>query len=91
LGTSSQEEYLQFFSDNCVYRASNQPLVHGIEKLALAAEHFRGIVQHVEHRVIAMWSFGDRVACENEKIYTRKDGQVFCISCLDIITIDEEK
>ena len=73
LGTSSQEEYLQFFSDNCVYRASNQPLVHGIEKLALAAEHFRGMVQHVEHRVLAMWSFGDRIACEmNNNLYPKR-------------------
>ena len=91
LGTSSQEEYLQFFSDNCVNRASNEPLVRGIEKLALAAEYFRGMVQHVEHRVLAMWSFGDRIACEIETTYTQKDGQVFCLTCLDIFTINAGK
>jgi ketosteroid isomerase-like protein len=45
------------------------------------------MVQHVEHRVLAIWSVGDSVVCEIKATYTRKDGQVFCLPCLDIFTI----
>lgn len=85
-GTSSLEEYLQFFADNCVYRVANQPPVHGKEELAQAAGRFRGMVKRVEHRVLSIWSSAERVACELEATYTRQDGQQVSIPCLDIFT-----
>lgn len=91
LGTSDLEEYLQFFSDDCVYRVANQPLVQGKEELAQAAGRFRGMVQRVEHRVLSMWSVADRVVCEMDAIYTRIDGQVVTLPCLDIFSMSEGK
>jgi limonene-1,2-epoxide hydrolase len=90
-GTSSLEEYLQFFADDCHYRVANQPPVHGKAELSQVAGRFRGMVQRVEHRILAMWSLADRVVCELEAIYTRTDGQVVALPCLDIFTINSGK
>lgn len=90
-GSSSLEQYLEYFADNCVYTAANQPPVHGKEELAQVAGRFRQMVQRVEHRVLSIWSVADRVVCELEATYTRKDGQVVSLPCLDIFTIDAGK
>lgn len=86
-GTSSLDEYLGFFNDDCVYKVANQPAVHGKDALGHAAAGFRSRVKRVEHRILSLWCLEDRVVCELEASYTRQDDQVVSIPCLDIFTI----
>jgi limonene-1,2-epoxide hydrolase len=90
-GTNTLDEYLAFFADDCIYRVSNQSNVIGKEALAQAAGRFRSSVERVEHRILKLWCVTDRVICELEAIYTRKDGKTVSLPCLDIFTIESGK
>lgn len=90
-GTSSLDKYLEFFADDCSYRVANQSIVLGKQALAEAAGRFRGMVQKVDHRILKLWSISDRVICELEAVYTRKDGQTVSLPCLDLFTIENGK
>jgi ketosteroid isomerase-like protein len=90
-GTNTLDEYLAFFADDCIYRVANQSNVIGKEALAQAAGRFRSSVERVEHRILQLWVMSDRVTCELEAIYTRKDGKTVSLPCLDIFTIESGK
>lgn len=90
-GASSLDDYLSFFQDDCIYKVANQPPVHGKAALAQAAAFFRSRVQRVEHRLLSLWCIDDRVVCELEATYTRGDGQIVTIPCLDLFTIRESR
>lgn len=89
-GSSSLEEYLSFFTDDCLYKVANQPAVQGKASLGQAAAAFRSRVKRVEHKILSLWCLDDRVVCELEASYTRPDDQVVAIPCLDIFTIRHE-
>ena len=90
-GTSSLDEYLSYFANNCHYKVANQPAVQGLEALGQAAGRFRSLVKKVDHKILSLWSMGDRVVCELEATYTRTDDQQVTIPCLDIFTFDQGK
>ena len=90
-GTRSLDEYLSYFSEDCVYKVANQPSVSGLEALGQAAGHFRSLVKGVKHEILSLHAFDDRVVCELIAHYTRNDGQEVSVPCLDLFTFSGGK
>lgn len=90
-GGSTLDEYLAYFADDCSYAVGNQPYVLGKETLGQAAGRFRAMVSQVDHHIDKLWCIDDRVVCELKAVYTRLDGNIVSIPCLDLFTIKTGK
>jgi hypothetical protein len=85
-GSESLDDYLAFFSEDCIYKVANQPSIEGKEALSASAARFRSMVKRVQHDILSLYCVDDRVICEITAHYTRNDGSVVSLPCLDIFT-----
>jgi ketosteroid isomerase-like protein len=90
-GSESLDDYLAFFAEDCVYKVANQPPVEGKPALSESAARFRSMVKRVQHDILSLHAIGDRVICEITAHYTRNDGSVVSLPCLDIFTFSGSK
>jgi uncharacterized protein (TIGR02246 family) len=86
------DTYVSLFTDDAVYQAANFPPVIGPEGIKKFAVPVMETFSRVSHDVKAMWEpEPDLVIAEVILTYTRKDGKVTELPCLDVIRLDGGK
>ena len=77
--------YVTFFTEDCSYKVGNFDAVHGHDGITALATPLVDMFSSVTHDVKQFWESGDTVICEMDITYSRKDGKVVVIPCVDII------
>jgi uncharacterized protein (TIGR02246 family) len=86
------DAYVALFTNDAVYQAANFPPVIGPEGIRQFATPVMETFSRVTHDVKAMWEpESDVVIAEVILTYTRKDGKVTVLPCLDVIRLDSGK
>ena len=86
------DTYVSLFTDDAVYQAANFPPVIGPEGIRKFAMPVMETFSRVTHDVKAMWEpETDVVIAEVILTYTRKDGKVTALPCIDVVRLDGGK
>ena len=86
------DTYVSFFTADAVYQAANFPPVVGTEGIRQFAAPVMETFSRVTHDIKAMWEpESDVVVAEVELTYSRKDGKVVKLPCLDVVRLDGNK
>ncbi len=85
------DEFLSLLTEDAEYRFGNYPAVTGPEGIREFAKPVMQMFKTVTHDIKDMWEFGDKVICEMDVTYTRQDGKVSTVPCLDIIQLENGK
>lgn len=85
------DAYLECFTEDAEYKAANVPAVFGHEAIKQFGAQMKPLFDKVAHTVKNSWRHGDTVVCEMDLSYTRKDGKVVTVPCLDIIRLKDDK
>jgi ketosteroid isomerase-like protein len=85
------DQYVSMFTDDALYKIANYPAVTGPQGIREFAKPVMQMFKTVTHDIKDMWEFGDKVICEMDVTYTRQDGKVSTVPCLDIIQCEQGK
>jgi ketosteroid isomerase-like protein len=85
------DTYVTFFSDDAVYKVGNFDPVVGHEGIRALALPLVDMFTSVTHDLKNLWRLDDVVVCEMDITYSRKDGKVAIIPCVDVIRFDGDK
>ena len=85
------EEYVSFFTEDAIYKISNNPPVIGPQGIREFATPVMQMFPTVTHDVMSMWVVDNTVVCEMFVNYTRSDGKLFKLPCLDILRFEGNK
>ena len=80
----SIDEFAAYFTPDALYSVGNAEPIAGRDRIQSAAIYFRQQVKSVLHQIQAIWEWEDTVICELEVTYTRHDGTVLQLPCLDV-------
>jgi len=85
------ETYVTYFTEDCSYKVGNFEPVLGHDGIRALAAPLVEMFSSVTHDVKSLWEVGDTVFCEMDITYSRKDGKVAVIPCVDIIHFAGDK
>jgi ketosteroid isomerase-like protein len=85
------DQYVSLFADDAIYKIANYPPVTGPEGIREFAKPVMQMFKTVTHDIKGMWEFGDTIICEMDVTYTRNDGKVTIVPCLDVINFEKGK
>jgi ketosteroid isomerase-like protein len=85
------DTYVSYFTEDAVYKVGNFDPVIGPEGIRQFAAPVLQAFSKVTHDIKNMWEVGDTVIIELEVTYTRKDGKVAKLPCMDIIRFEGDK
>ena len=85
------EEYVTFFTDDATYKVGNFDQVVGHEGIRALALPLVDMFTSVTHDIKNIWEIGDTVVVEMDITYSRKDGKISVIPCLDVIHFAGDK
>ena len=85
------DTYVSYFTKDAVYKVGNFDPVIGPEGIRQFATPVLQTFSKVTHDIKNMWEVGDTVIIELEVTYTRKDGKVTKLPCMDIIRFEGDK
>ncbi len=85
------DQYITMFTDDAVYQIANYPPVTGPEGISEFAKPVMQMFTKVTHDIKGIWEFADTVICEMDVTYTRNDGKVTTVPCLDIVHFENGK
>ena len=88
---SDVDTYVTFFTADAVYKVGNFDLVTGHEGVRALAVPLVDMFTSVTHDVKKFWQLDDVVICEMDITYSRKDGKVVVIPCVDVIHFSGKK
>lgn len=79
------EQYVTFFTGDASYKVGNYDPVIGPEGIRALALPLVDMFTSVTHDVKSVWELEDTVVVEMDITYSRKDGKVAVIPCVDVI------
>jgi ketosteroid isomerase-like protein len=86
------DNFVNFFSDDALYRFGNSPIVFGHEGIKQSSIDFLQKVEGIHHHINDIWKIKENeIVVELEVTYIRYDGKVFTLPCCDIIRFQDNK
>lgn len=85
------DTYVTYFTTDAVYKVGNFEPVIGHEGIRALAAPLVDMFTSVTHDVKKFWQLDDVVICEMDITYSRKDGKVAVIPCVDVIRFEGDK
>jgi len=85
------ETYVTYFTEDAVYKVGNFDPVVGHDGIRALAAPLVDMFTSVTHDIKNFWLIDDVVICEMDITYSRKDGKVAVIPCVDIIRFSGDK
>lgn len=85
------DTYVTYFTADAVYKVGNFDPVTGHEGIRALAAPLVDMFTSVTHDVKKFWQLDDVVICEMDITYSRKDGKVAVIPCVDVIRFSGDK
>lgn len=89
--SKSADQFASFFTEDALYRFGNGEPIIGRDRIRESSMHFRQKLKSVSHDIKTIWELGDTVVCEMEAAYTRLDGKVLTLPCLDVFSMEGDK
>jgi ketosteroid isomerase-like protein len=89
--SNNVDEYVSFFTEDALFKVGNLPSVFGPQGIRDFESPVRQVIRTVSHEVKEMWEQEDVVICEMEITYTRRDGKVLILPCVDVIQMERDK
>ncbi len=83
--------YVSLFTDDAVYKAANFDQVIGPEGIRQFAAPVMQMFEKVTHDIKGMWEDGNTVIAEVLLTYSRRDGKVVTVPCVDVIRFEGGK
>jgi ketosteroid isomerase-like protein len=77
--------YVQFFTDDAIYKVANFDPVVGPDGIRALAEPLVDMFESVTHDITTIWEVENTVICEMNVTYNRKDGKSVTVPCVDVI------
>lgn len=85
------ETYVTYFTEDAVYKVGNFDPVVGHDGIRALAAPLVDTFTSVTHDIKNFWLIDDVVICEMDITYSRKDGKVAVIPCVDVIRFSGDK
>lgn len=85
------DTYVTYFTTDAVYKVGNFEPVIGHEGIRALAAPLVDMFTSVTHDVKKFWQLDNVVICEMDITYSRKDGKVAVIPCVDVIRFEGDK
>lgn len=89
--TRSVDEFASYFTDDAFYQVGNNEPLIGRDRIRESSVKFRQAITKIVHDIKNIWEQGDTVFCELEITYTRRDGKLFTLPCLDVVHLNGDK
>jgi hypothetical protein len=83
-------KFVQFLTDDCVFRFGNQPEVIGKTATRDYVAAFFSMIGGCKHSVIDYWKREDSIVWQGEVLYTRKDGKKVTVNFVNILNMENE-
>jgi ketosteroid isomerase-like protein len=87
----SVDEFVSFFTEDAIFCFGNAPPIIGRQGIRESSMLFRTKVKSFTHDIKSIYEQEDTVICEMDVTYTRHDGKVFTIPCMDIFRIEDNQ
>ena len=84
----SADKFVEFLTDDCIFRFGNQPDVKGKIQTRNYVAGFFKMIGGSEHKVIDFWTREDSVVWQGEVLYTRLDGKKVTVQFANIFKMD---
>jgi ketosteroid isomerase-like protein len=85
------ETYVTYFTEDALYKVGNFDPVIGHDGIRTLAAPLVDMFTSVTHDIKNFWQVDDVVICEMDITYSRKDGKVAVIPCVDVIRFSGDK
>ncbi|MDD5361927.1 MAG: nuclear transport factor 2 family protein [Ignavibacteria bacterium] len=82
------DKFVEFLSDDCVFRFGNQPEVNGKIPTRDYVAGFFGMIGGSAHKVLDFWEKGNTVVWQGEVTYTRLDGKKVDVGFVNIFHLN---
>jgi hypothetical protein len=82
------DKFVQFLTDDCIFRFGNQPEVSGKTATRDYVDAFFKMIGGCKHKVIDYWKREDSVVWQGEVLYTRLDGKQVTVNFVNILKIN---
>jgi ketosteroid isomerase-like protein len=75
IDTMDADKFVQFLTDDCIFRFGNRPDVIGRKEIRDYVDAFFGMIGSSKHNVLNFWKGNDSIVWQGEVLYTRLDGR----------------
>jgi ketosteroid isomerase-like protein len=89
--TRSVDEFASYFTEDAFYRVGNTEPLIGRDRIRESSVRFRQAVKSIVHDVKQIWEMGNTVIVEIDVTYTRNDGKIIKLPCLDVVELEGDK
>ena len=83
--------FLEFLTEDAVFRFGNQPLRRGKQDIGTAVEAFFGSIKACRHEVAGSWAHPDHIICHGLVTYTRKDATQVTVPFANVLTLRRDR
>lgn len=80
--------FVQFLTDDCIFRFGNQPEIKGKTATRDYVAAFFEMINSSRHSIIDFWIRDDSVVWQGEVLYTRLDGKQVNVNFVNILKLN---
>ena len=85
------DEFASFFTESGSFRLSNQPCVHGKEKVQEYVTAFFDMIASTSHTTVSVDLCGDKIYWQGIVTYVRKDENAFSVPFCNVLTMENNQ
>lgn len=89
IDSKDADKFVEFLTDDCIFRFGNQPDVKGKEETRNYVAAFFNMIAGSEHRIINFWKDNNSIVWQGEVIYTRLDRKKIKLNFVNIFYMRE--
>jgi len=83
--------FLEFLTDDAVFRFGNQPLRRGKQDIGATVDAFFDSIEACHHEVVDRWAYPDHIICHGLVTYTRKDVTQVTLPFANVLTLRKDR
>ena len=83
------DKFVQFLTDDCIFRFGNQPDVNGKNATRDYVQAFFKMIAGCKHSVLDFWESKNSIVWQGDVLYTRLDGKQVNINFVNILYLKD--
>lgn len=84
IDSMNADNFVEFLTDDCIFRFGNQPEVNGKSATRDYVAAFFKMIGGSRHKIIDFWNREDSVVWQGEVLYTRLDGKQVTVNFVNV-------
>ena len=84
IDSMNADNFVEFLTDDCIFRFGNQPEVKGKNETRDYVDTFFKMIAGSKHKVVDFWEHDDSVVWQGEVLYTRLDGKQVTVNFVNV-------